>query len=140
MVWRKPQPPPEPRRDGVKGDADGFGGHLLQLAGDNGGEYQFAQVTLAMGSAINPSRCSSLSPKGPNQCITESGGYRTWHRWRNSAMEIQPWNLLADSSDETSASHRVFPGNTAAEDALEIQQHGDSDLHLIALGSQLSSR
>jgi hypothetical protein len=30
--------PAEARRGGVKGGADGVGGHLLQLAGDNGGE------------------------------------------------------------------------------------------------------
>jgi hypothetical protein len=47
MVWRTPQPPPEPRRDGVKGDADGFGGHLLQLAGDDGGEYYTMRITRA---------------------------------------------------------------------------------------------
>ena len=40
MVWPPPQPPPEARRDGVKGDADGCGDHLLQLAGDDGGDYQ----------------------------------------------------------------------------------------------------
>ena len=30
--------PPEARRGGVKGGADGIGSDLLQLAGDNGGE------------------------------------------------------------------------------------------------------
>jgi len=30
--------PTEARRGGVKGGADGVGSHLLQLAGDNGGE------------------------------------------------------------------------------------------------------
>jgi hypothetical protein len=39
MVWRPPQPPPEALRGGVKGDAGGVGSHLLQLAGDSGGEH-----------------------------------------------------------------------------------------------------
>jgi hypothetical protein len=38
MVWRPPQPHPEARHGGVKGGADGGGGDLLQLAGDNRGE------------------------------------------------------------------------------------------------------
>jgi len=32
--------PREARRGGVKGGADGISGHLLQLAGDNGGEQE----------------------------------------------------------------------------------------------------
>ena len=31
--------PGKARRGGVKGGADGIGGHLLQLAGNNGGEH-----------------------------------------------------------------------------------------------------
>ena len=36
--------PAEARRGGVKGGADGIGGHLLQLAGDNGGEQGMRQI------------------------------------------------------------------------------------------------
>ena len=36
--------PPEAGGRGVKGGADGIGGHLLQLAGDNGGEQGMRQI------------------------------------------------------------------------------------------------
>jgi hypothetical protein len=60
MVWRPPQPPPEPRRGGVKGGADGVNGDLLQLAGDSGGEHGAAdrqqELDLRVGSLARADR------------------------------------------------------------------------------------